>query len=246
MCSRPFNRVVIVALLFFAGHMLLGQCARGQEAPQQKNRATLLSVRVATSLNFAGDGGAGASSSPLIERLFDNKISALGEVDFRLLPHLSASTVFTYERERVRDARVTCPFFPPCYDSEFSYALSLIVSEARLKYHRPLDRSDLYVGVGVGYGLAWINRALEGAPYSEDAVERERFVAGGLDGVFFAGYTYELLRSASVFIEAGYRAFKTGVFDRLNEIPAYERTGPFTTIGLELRPFGRAHSQRPD
>ena len=246
MSSRQISLLVILTSLFFAGHTLFGHCVLAQGTPKQKDRTSPVSVRVAASLSFAEPGAAGRSTSPLIAQLYDSNFSAVGEVGFWLSPYVSTSAVFTYERERVRDDRMICPFAPPCYETESSNTLSLIISEARVRYHRPLGRSDLYVGVGMGYGLAWIDRTLEVASDREGSVEAERYVTGAIDGIFFAGFAYEILRAVSIYVEAGYRAFETGEFDRLSEIPEYDRTGPFTTFGFELRPFGRAPSRMPD
>ena len=161
--------------------------------------------------------------------LFDQRFYGQAELDGALSRAVSVSAALALLANRDRYKDGICGIVPPCWTVQSNATFLFAVPELRAKYHRKQRSSDLYVGAGIGYGLAYLSS-------SSDSYEEREIKASGPVFSIFSGYSHTISRRFSLFAEAGYRSLKAdfspedGPFDP----PPYRFTGPFALMGIGL------------
>ena len=175
-----------------------------------------------------------ADLRPFVADVYDQRFYGQAEADVALSRALSISAAFIFLRDNDRYA---IPCIVACPDREPK--LRLLVPEARVKYHRRQRRSDLYAGIGAGYGFGRLtDREAADGIWADVRLlyEDRRTSASGPSFSFFTGFAYNLTRRFAFFGEIGYRSLKTDFSsedDTFNPSP-YRFTGPFSSAGVGL------------
>ena len=171
--------------------------------------------------------------TPRSEDLLDQRFYGQAELDVALSQAISVSAALALLANRSRYEDGICGTFGSCWTVHSTAAFRFFAPELRVKYHRRQQRSDLYVGAGVGYGFARLTYETTTDPGSFE--DDSRANASGPSFSFFTGLSYNLTRQFSLFAEAGYRSLKANFSpqDAFNP-PPYRFTGPFSSAGVGL------------
>ncbi|MGI9174888.1 MAG: hypothetical protein ACR2GR_06180 [Rhodothermales bacterium] len=234
---KPVRRAGYGGLLFAA--LLLLSLSHSVEAQTTADVRGTVQLRLSGGLRLTNTEYDPDLVTPRSENLLDRRSYGQGEVEVSLSSAISVSAVLAFLAARDRYEDRICPFAGPCFEMASHLALRFFMPEARVKYHRRLRRSDLYVGAGVGYGFGRLTEQVttEASGVDGRSIDRGRQAnASGLSFSFFTGFSYDLTRRFALFGEAGYRSLKADFSpeeDAFNP-PPYRFTGPFALMGIGL------------
>lgn len=181
----------------------------------------------------------------LNRRLLDSRFYLQGGADFFFASGFSLGPTLMWLSNNYERNDPICGIIPPCFSQKIDWAFNLFVPELYLRYHRQWAHSDLYAGIGAGYGVGFVSlyeqRIANDDSYSNQERAHYRIHSPSLS--IHAGYAQEIYGGVSLFLEMGYRWMRT---DGLNQTSGDDWiqdpdklhltfTGPFGSAGLGFR-----------
>ncbi|HMB90285.1 MAG TPA: hypothetical protein VKP65_05515 [Rhodothermales bacterium] len=181
----------------------------------------------------------------LNRRLLDSRFYLQGGADLFFSSGFSlAPTLMWLSNNHERDDPI-CGIVPPCFSQKIDWAFNLFVPELYLRHHRQWAQSDLYAGIGAGYGVGLVS-LYEQRIADDDSyfIQRKaRYRMNGPSLSVHAGYAQAIYGGVSLFLEMGYRWMHTDGLKQSRGDDWIQKpddlhltfTGPFGSAGLGIR-----------